>query len=352
MLPVGFVGSIQVDALARPAIGCMGYGGTGTALIAKIGDVAAVSISMTPQDICQVTGAAGTGGTGAGGTAERSGWRRGRHGRRERRGRLNRRQRRHHGRERQRRHRGRERQGRHHGRERQRRDWRRRRNGRRRRSRRRERRSRRHRRRGGTGGAAGIGGQLASRDAAAAAAWEVSRAAAPPLAASPRRCLRRRSPTAPSTARTIRPRRATPAPTQTTPGSTTSPCRPTGQYMATAGAHQASQPTPTDEANDRVRLWRLAGSVPTPCGSIDISNPGAGPAYVAFSPNSQYLAVAWRGDYVYVYSVPSFAMVGSILQLLLPALRRRLLARQPDRVQHRIRSQLRRRYALRGSPER
>ena len=38
-----------------------------------------------------------------------------------------------------------------------------------------------------------------------------------------------------------------------------------------------------------------------------------GPAYVAFSPNGQYLAVAWRQDYVYVYSVPGFTMVGSIL---------------------------------------
>ena len=93
---------------------------------------------------------------------------------------------------------------------------------------------------------------------------------------------------------------------------------PDGQYLATAGSHQASQPTATDEANDRVRIWRLAGSIPTPCGSIDISNPGAGPAYVAFSPNGQYLAVAWRGDYVYVYSVPSFTMVGSILSSYYP----------------------------------
>ena len=34
---------------------------------------------------------------------------------------------------------------------------------------------------------------------------------------------------------------------------------------------------------------------------------------MAFSPNGQYLAVAWRQDYVYVYSVPGFTMVGSIL---------------------------------------
>jgi len=62
-----------------------------------------------------------------------------------------------------------------------------------------------------------------------------------------------------------------------------------------------------------VRIWRLVGGTPSPCSAIDISNPGMGPAYVAFSPNGQYLAVAWRRDYVYVYSVPSFTMVGSIM---------------------------------------
>ena len=88
---------------------------------------------------------------------------------------------------------------------------------------------------------------------------------------------------------------------------------PDGQYLATAGSHRTSSPNTIDSANDRVRIWRLVGNTPTLCGSINISNPGLGPAYVAFSPNGQYLAVAWRRDYVYVYSVPSFTMVGSIL---------------------------------------
>jgi WD40 domain-containing protein len=90
---------------------------------------------------------------------------------------------------------------------------------------------------------------------------------------------------------------------------------PDGQYLATTGSHQTSQPSSTsvDAANDRVRIWRLVGNTPSPCGGIDISKPSYGPAYVAFSPNGQYLAVGWRQDYIYVYSIPGFALVGSIL---------------------------------------
>jgi WD40 repeat protein len=79
-----------------------------------------------------------------------------------------------------------------------------------------------------------------------------------------------------------------------------------GQYMATAGSN------PTDMTQDRVKVWRLSGSVPSQCASINIANAGLGPAFVAFSPNGQYLAVAWQYDFVYIYSVPGFALFNTI----------------------------------------
>ncbi|HXU03107.1 MAG TPA: WD40 repeat domain-containing protein, partial [Polyangia bacterium] len=88
---------------------------------------------------------------------------------------------------------------------------------------------------------------------------------------------------------------------------------PDGQYMATAGSHRTNVGSAVDNANDRVRIWRLVGSTPTQCAAIAPKVAGTGPAYVAFSPDGQYLAIAWRKDYVYVYSVPSFTLVGSIL---------------------------------------
>ena len=87
---------------------------------------------------------------------------------------------------------------------------------------------------------------------------------------------------------------------------------PDGQYMVTAGSHRTSAPDANDAANDRVKVWRLVGNTPTQCASISITNPMWGPPYVSFSPNGQYLAVAWTKDYVYVYSVPGFTLYGTI----------------------------------------
>src|SRR5204863_3730224 len=63
---------------------------------------------------------------------------------------------------------------------------------------------------------------------------------------------------------------------------------------------------------DRVKVWRMVGNTPTQCASISISNPPWGPPYVSFSPNGQYLAVAWRGDYVYIYTIPGFTLSATI----------------------------------------
>jgi WD40 repeat protein len=81
--------------------------------------------------------------------------------------------------------------------------------------------------------------------------------------------------------------------------------------MATAGSHRRTVPDATDAANDRIKIWRLVGNTPTQCATT-LANPGMGPSYVAFSPNGQYLAVAWENDWVYVYSVPTFAQIGKL----------------------------------------
>ncbi|HXU07143.1 MAG TPA: hypothetical protein VN903_39590, partial [Polyangia bacterium] len=73
MISSSVTGTIDVGALARPASGCTGYGGTATAYLAG-GDVVTVTIVMAPQDICGPTGTGGTGGsTGAAGTGGAAG---------------------------------------------------------------------------------------------------------------------------------------------------------------------------------------------------------------------------------------------------------------------------------------
>src|SRR4030095_16231847 len=68
-------GAIDVGAVARPAVGCMGYAGSDMTLIGAPGDKVTVTILMQPLDICSsgtggTTGAAGTSGSaGAGGSA-------------------------------------------------------------------------------------------------------------------------------------------------------------------------------------------------------------------------------------------------------------------------------------------
>ena len=331
-VPSSVTGSVDVGALARPASGCMGYGGTAVAYIAGAGSVATVTILMTPQDICETTGTGGTGGRPA--RRERAARRDERDGGHERHhgdGRLdldriggNRRLGIH-------RHRGnRRRDGRHDGR---RRNVRAGRNDRLRRCDRRNERDDRHRagvaapvaarepagrlrepaaaparRHGRHGGRRGAVAAAVGRAAAAARPVAASRSAAGPRAVAP-----------PSLSRCIEYSQNDPGATCNTTTNANNPfiydvaVSPDGQYLATAGSHRTSTPNATDAANDRVRIWRLVGNTPTLCGSINISNPGMGPAYVAFSPNGQYLAVAWRRDYVYVYSVPGFTMVGSIL---------------------------------------
>ena len=55
-----------------------------------------------------------------------------------------------------------------------------------------------------------------------------------------------------------------------------------------------------------LKIWRFptGGGAPVQCGP-EYTAAGLGPAYVAFSPNGQYLAVALRQSYVDVFSIPS-----------------------------------------------
>jgi WD40 repeat protein len=68
MIPSSVTGTIDVGALARPASGCTGYGGSAKAYVAG-GDVVTVTIVMAPQNICQPSGTGGTGGAAGGGGA-------------------------------------------------------------------------------------------------------------------------------------------------------------------------------------------------------------------------------------------------------------------------------------------
>src|SRR6266496_1899315 len=81
---------------------------------------------------------------------------------------------------------------------------------------------------------------------------------------------------------------------------------PDGQLMVTAGWLYSS-----DDVS--LKIWRFppGGGAPVQCGP-EYTATGLGPAYVAFSPNGQYLAVALRQSYVDVFSIPSLNMVGEI----------------------------------------
>jgi WD40 repeat protein len=76
---------------------------------------------------------------------------------------------------------------------------------------------------------------------------------------------------------------------------------PDGQLLATSGNDSS--------ANAIVKVWRLQNNVPIGQCSV-FSRAAVGPAFVAFSPDGQYFAIAWNGDYVYTYHVPDFLLVG------------------------------------------
>jgi hypothetical protein len=77
---------------------------------------------------------------------------------------------------------------------------------------------------------------------------------------------------------------------------------PDGQLLATSSTDSSS--------NGVVKLWRLTNNVPTLCGSLTQS--AIAPGYLAFSPDGQYFAIAWRSDYIYTYHLPDLALVGEI----------------------------------------
>ena len=81
---------------------------------------------------------------------------------------------------------------------------------------------------------------------------------------------------------------------------------PDGQLMVTSG---------WDDLSDDIslKIWRFpaGGGAPVQCGP-EYAATGLGPAYVAFSPDGQYLAVALRQSYVDVFNIPSLNMVSEI----------------------------------------
>jgi len=81
---------------------------------------------------------------------------------------------------------------------------------------------------------------------------------------------------------------------------------PDGQLMVTAGWEYFS-----DDVS--LKIWRFpaGGGAPVQCGP-EYTATALGPAYVAFSPNGQYLAVALRQSYVDIFSIPSLNMVSEI----------------------------------------
>jgi hypothetical protein len=66
-----------------------------------------------------------------------------------------------------------------------------------------------------------------------------------------------------------------------------------------------------------VKIWRFQGNTPVLCGPM-YSMSVVAPAFLAFSPDGQYLALAWNGYYIDVYRVPSFTYVGLISSSFYP----------------------------------
>jgi len=254
-VPPDVLGTIMVGAIARPASGCMGYAGSGTAYLGAAGDSAEVAIVMQPQDICQTTGTGGSGGTGgtgtggstsgsggAAGTAGSSGGSIGAGGST------------------------------------------------------------------GTGGAAGRGGTGGGGTGGGGTGGTGTGGQSPSCSVAVG--TKPTAVTPPSLTKCVEYTQNDPGATCDTTTGANDPyinevaVSPDGQYMATAASD-------TTGAQDRVKIWRLVGSTPTQCATT-LANAGAGPPYVAFSPNGQYLAVAWMGEWLYVYNVPSFTMAAMI----------------------------------------
>jgi hypothetical protein len=76
---------------------------------------------------------------------------------------------------------------------------------------------------------------------------------------------------------------------------------PDGTLLATAAEDS--------NRNGEVKIWKIQGSTPTFCGAV-FSALGAGPGYIAFSPDGKLFAVAWNGLYVEIFNVPSFSYKG------------------------------------------
>jgi len=72
---------------------------------------------------------------------------------------------------------------------------------------------------------------------------------------------------------------------------------PDGTLLATAAEDS--------DHNGEVKIWKMNGSTPTFCGAV-FSAAGAGPGFIAFSPDGKLFAVAWNGLYVEIFDVPSF----------------------------------------------
>lgn len=81
---------------------------------------------------------------------------------------------------------------------------------------------------------------------------------------------------------------------------------PDGQLMVTSGWEYSTD-------NVSLKIWRFpaGGGQPVPCGP-EFTATASGPAYVAFSPDGQKLAVALQQSYVSLFSVPSLADLAEI----------------------------------------
>ena len=79
---------------------------------------------------------------------------------------------------------------------------------------------------------------------------------------------------------------------------------PDGQLLATAGVDSFG--------NGAVKIWRMQGNTPVPCGPVFTESIGgsySGAPFIAFSPDGQLFAIAWEVAYVEIYRVPTFNFV-------------------------------------------